>query len=108
MAITPISAQSTSTASLQNQEQQLLSQIKSLQSKDANGNAAQIKVLQQKYNTLLLQQQQQTQPTVSLQQSPVAAKVPASPQPEAAASQPQSAPSTPSASPADRGINIKA
>ena len=60
MAITSISSQSTSTATVQNQEQQLLNQIKSLQSKNAKGNAAQIKVLQQQYNALVLQQTQAT------------------------------------------------
>lgn len=103
MAVTPISAQSTSTATLQAQEQQLLNQIQSLQSKNPQGNAAQIKVLQQKYKALLSQQQQHAQPTIP-QQSPVEAKEPAS-QPETQAAQ---APSTQPARLDGRGINIKA
>ena len=63
MAIAPISAQSTSAVALQNQKQRLLNQIKHLQRKTENAadaNAAQIKILQQKYNTLLLQHQPQS------------------------------------------------
>ena len=98
MAITPISSQSTSAATVQNQEQQLLNQIKGLQSKNANGNAAQIKVLQQKYNALLLQQTLTVTPqaVTSQQKAPEASETP-------------KAPEAPSASPAaGQGIDIKA
>ena len=91
LAVTPISAQSTSATTLQSQEQQLLSQIKNLQGKDADDNAAQIKVLQQKYNALLLQQQQ----------TPAAIPQPQQKAPEV--------PGGPSVSPAAaKGIDIKA
>ncbi len=71
MAITAVSVQNTSAAALQNQEQQLLSQIKNLQNKNPQGNAAQIKVLQQKYKALLQQQQQRTQVVTSQPQQNV-------------------------------------
>ena len=88
VAITPINVQNTSATSLQNQEQQLLNQIKNLQTKDKDGNAAQIKVLQNKYNAILLQQQQ----AVSTQPQQKALEASAEP----------------SASPVSgRGINIK-
>jgi chromosome segregation and condensation protein ScpB len=103
MAITPVSAQNTSTATLQNQEQQLLNQIKNLQ-KDPQGNAAQIKVLQQKYKVLLQQQQhQQTQAVTSQPQQNVKAKDTGS------ETKAQEVPGVPTASTAaSKGIDIKA
>ena len=90
MSITPINTQSTSKSSVQNQEQQLMTQIKNLQAKDKDGNAAQIKILQNKYNALLLQQQQQLSVSQTPQKSPEVS----------------SAPSAASPAP-DKGINIK-
>jgi predicted metal-dependent hydrolase len=111
VAISAVSSQSSSAASLQNQEQQLLSQIKNLQSKDPQGNAAQIKILQQKYKRLVQQQQKAqgvtSQPqqnvksadTMSKTQTPEASSVPSAP----------SAPSAPSSpTTASGGIDIKA
>ena len=60
MAITPVSMQSSSAKALQSQEQRILSQIKSLQSKTehtAYVNEIKIKDLQQQYNALIMQQQ---------------------------------------------------
>jgi len=76
MAISPVSSQSTSATSLQTQEQKLLSQIKSLQSKNADANAAQIKVLQQQYNTLLAEQTQAATPQMPQQKAPKAPEAP--------------------------------
>jgi chromosome segregation and condensation protein ScpB len=104
MAITPVSAQNISTATLQNQEQQLLNQITNLQ-KNPQGNAAQIKVLQQKYKALLQQQQQhqQTQAVTSQPQQNVKAKGTDS------ETKAQQVPGVPSASTAaSKGIDIKA
>lgn len=102
MAITAVSVQNTSTAALQNQEQQLLNQITNLQKKDPQGNATQIKVLQQKYNALL-QQQQQTQVVTSQPQQNVKAK-----DTDSETKAPE-VPGVPSASTtASKGIDIKA
>ena len=102
MAISPISSvttQTTSATALQNQEQQLLNQIKLLQNQDATGNAAQIRLLQQQYNTLLLQQQQQTQQ--QLQTAVTSSQQPAAATPPAA--QPAAAPQS-----VGNSVNIKA
>jgi uncharacterized protein YciW len=104
MAISAVSVQSTSTAALQNQEQQLLSQIKNLQTKNPQGNATQIKVLQNKYKALLQQQQQQqTQAVTPQPQQNVKAK-----DTDSETKAPE-VPGVPSASTtASKGIDIKA
>ena len=65
MAITPVvNMQSSSTTALQSQEQRVLNQIKKLQNQTehtAYVNEIKIKALQQQYNALILQQQQQMQ-----------------------------------------------
>ncbi|MDR3563019.1 MAG: hypothetical protein P4N59_16535 [Negativicutes bacterium] len=97
MAITPVSSQNTTTLSLQKQEQQILNQIKSLQKENSAANAAQIKILQQQYNALLFQQDQQSLSQV--QQQTQASPSPAPKQP--AADQDAS-------TAVSKGINIKA